>query len=179
MTHDGVKRVMMVLTTVYPNFHPADMARTISVWEALFKGYDDGSVAKAVETYIRGDRQGFAPTPGQIIGAMDGTTELEAWGLVAKALRNGLYNAEEEFAKLPERVRDAVGSPGQLREWAMMDTDGTMVAQSNFIKSYKSANMKTHHVAISGTQTPQIEAREWTKAPDDFMKTVKEKLGWT
>ena len=46
----------------------------------------------------------------------------------------------EEFAKLPEACQMAVGSPANLREWALMDSDqvGT-VEQSHFIRNYRTA----------------------------------------
>ena len=65
-------------------------------------------------------------------------TEQEAWLLVEKACRNSNYNAGEEYAKLPLEVKRMVGSPNQLREWAMMDSNElkTVVA-SNFMRSYR------------------------------------------
>lgn len=40
--------------------------------------------------------------------------ELEAWSLVEKAIRNSIYNSQEEFSKLPPLVQKAVGSPNVL-----------------------------------------------------------------
>lgn len=141
MTHDGVKKVMQVLVASYPNFHPADMRVTMEVWEKLLHGYDDAQVAKALEGYILSDTKGFAPSIGQIVDIMtqkpDEMSELEAWTLVQKAVRNGNYGAEEEFMALPPEIQLAVGSPGQIREWALMESDSMGVAQSNFLRSYR------------------------------------------
>ena len=64
--------------------------------------------------------------------------EIEAWTLVSKALRNGYYGAEEEFAKLPPIVQKAVGSPAQLRMWATTDESSVeSVISSNFMRTYK------------------------------------------
>ena len=64
-------------------------------------------------------------------------TELEAWALVTKAIRNGLYGADEEFAKLPPLVQQAVGQPRCLTEWAMLGAEDKAVTQSNFMRSYR------------------------------------------
>lgn len=67
-------------------------------------------------------------------------SELEAWALVRKAIGNSNYHAEEEFARLPKVCRIAVGSPANLREWAMMDSDQVAtVEQSHFIRNYRTA----------------------------------------
>ena len=42
-------------------------------------------------------------------------SEAEAWAMVSKAARNGLYGAREEFEKLPEDVKQAIGTPDQLK----------------------------------------------------------------
>ena len=58
--------------------------------------------------------------------------------LVEKACRNSNYGAREEFDKLPPEIQRFVGSPNQLREWGMMNSDElkTVVA-SNFMRSYR------------------------------------------
>jgi hypothetical protein len=58
--------------------------------------------------------------------------------LVSKAIRNGYYGAEEEFAKLPEVVKKAVGNPANLRAWAHTDEQSIEnVVQSNFLRTYR------------------------------------------
>ena len=145
MTHEGVKNMMRIMTAAYPNYKPLDMKSTIAVWENLLAEYDDAKGAVALKAYIKSDTSGFAPSIGQIIDLMhydpDQVGEMEAWGLVDKAIRNGVYGAEQEFSKLPDVVKEAVGSPGQLREWAMMDTQAVQsVGQSNFLRSYRVAS---------------------------------------
>ena len=67
-------------------------------------------------------------------------SELEDWAIVRKAIGRSNYYAEEEFEKLPEACKMAVGNPSNLREWAMMDSDqvGT-VEQSHFVRNYRTA----------------------------------------
>lgn len=160
MTHDGVKRLMMIMTAAYPNYKPQNMSQTIAVWESLLDDYDDGKAAIALKAYIASDTKGFAPSIGQIIGLMhyqpDELGDMEAWNLVDKAIRNGNYGAEEEFAKLPDIIKEAVGSPGQLREWAAMDSKTVQsVSQSNFLNSYRVAKKR----ASNAEKMPKEMAR--------------------
>lgn len=65
-------------------------------------------------------------------------SELEAWSLVRKAVSNSNYHAEEEFEKLPEACKLAIGNSATLREWAVMDSDTLgSVEQSHFIRTYR------------------------------------------
>ena len=143
MTKEGATKLIMTMVAAYPNFHPADMTSTIKIWHAQLDAYRDDEVAAALKAFILSDASGFAPTIGQVVALIprnqgDGMSELEAWGLVAKAIRNGNYGAEEEFAKLPDNIRAAVGSAGQIRQWASIDmNDLETVAQSNFLRSYR------------------------------------------
>jgi len=145
MTTDGVAKMFTAMVAAYPNYHPADMTQTVRVWKSMLEDYKDEEVAIALKAFILSDTRGFAPSIGQIVALIprnqdDGISELAAWGLVEKAVRNGGYGAEEEFAKLPITVQMAIGSPGQIRDWAFIDVDDlATVAQSNFLRSYRAA----------------------------------------
>lgn len=148
MTRDDTLDLLSILKAAYPNFY-RDMTRkdadqVISLWSEMFKDEPVEVVALAVKAHIATDKKGFPPHIGAIKDAIvkiqqpDEMTELEAWGLVQKALRNGYYGAQEEFDKLPPVVQRLVGSPNQLREWALMDTETiSSVVASNFQRSYK------------------------------------------
>ena len=143
MTKDGVTALHMTMIATYPNYHPADMAAAIRIWMSQLDGYQDDEVMVALKAFILSDVSGFAPSIGQIVALIprnqeDMASELEAWGMVARAVRNGNYGAEEEFSRLPDNVRSAIGSAGQIREWASMPIeDLETVAQSNFLRSYR------------------------------------------
>lgn len=65
-------------------------------------------------------------------------TEMEAWGMVNKALSNSSYHAKEEFDKLPSVVQKTLGRHEVLQEWAGMEIDTVQsVIQSNFIRNYR------------------------------------------
>ena len=148
MTRTETLAIMSVLKAAYPNFYK-DMKRDeaegiVGLWTDMFKDDPAEVVAMAVKAHIANDAKGFPPHIGAIKDAIvklktsDELTEQEAWELVRRACSNSNYGAREEFDKLPPVVRRLVGSPNQLREWAMMDSDTlNSVVASNFQRSYK------------------------------------------
>ena len=89
-------------------------------------------------------------------------TELEAWALVNKALRNGYYGAEEEYAKLPPLVQKAVGTPMNLRNWSQSDIKSTeSVVMSQFISAYKTECKRAVEKAVI-PQSVMLEMRART-----------------
>lgn len=140
--------VLAVLKTAYPQFYrglsPQELQETVTLWSEMFAAEDFQVVKAAVKAHIATDAKGYPPHIGAIKEAIrkitqpDEMSEMEAWGYVASALRNSGYNSVTEFDKLPPVVRRIVGSPSQLREWAMMDSDTVQsVVQSNFMRSYR------------------------------------------
>ena len=101
----------------------------------------------AVHALIASRVEGYPPTIGAVreqidnLTAKDALSETEAWALVSKAARNGLYGYREEFEKLPERVKKAVGTPEQLKAWAMMPSEEVeSVVASNFRRSFRTVS---------------------------------------
>ena len=142
MTRDEVKKILMVVSTTYPNWRPENMSNTVDVWTVIFKDYEHDVIENAVMDYIKNDNKGFAPVPGQIIANIKtGKTYLneeEAWNLVYKGICNSNYCAQEEFNKLPIECQRAIASPYNMRELAALDI-GTVqsVEKSHFIKTYR------------------------------------------
>lgn len=117
---------------------------TITLWAQMFEADDASEVTAAVMAHMAADTNRFMPPVGVIkerlakLRQPEQMTEQEAWTLVAKALRNGLYGSQEEYEKLPPVVQRIVGSPVQLREWAAMDRETVQsVVASNFQRSYR------------------------------------------
>jgi hypothetical protein len=148
VTYEETLSIMSVLKAAYPNYYK-DMRRSdadavVALWVEMFRDDPAEIVAVAVKAHIATDKKGFPPHIGAIKEAIvklktsDEMTELEAWGCVLKAIGNSNYNSAQEFEALPPVVRRLVGSPNQLREWAMMDSDTVnSVVASNFQRSYK------------------------------------------
>lgn len=141
-------KILSVLRVAYPMFYNGigaeDAAAATELWERILGDYDYSVVSAAVTAIISTSTSTYPPVPGVVVDMIHTLTEdrkmegSEAWGLVKKALRNGLYGFHEEFQNLPPAIQKAVGSENQLREWAMMDTEelNTVVA-SNFQKSFR------------------------------------------
>lgn len=144
MTRDETKKIIRIMADSYPNYKPSNISETVDVWCMMLEDYSYQQIAMALKAYILTDTSGFAPSIGQLIDKLKSTgtpqlTEMEAWSLVSKAIRNGYYGAEEEFAKLPEVVQKAVGNPANLRAWAHTDAESIEnVVQSNFLRTYRS-----------------------------------------
>jgi len=100
-------------------------------------------VSKAVKALFATEK--FVPTIADVIEKIQFITtkqaigEVEAWALVKKAVRNGTYHSEQEFANLPMEIQTVLGSHNTLKEWAMMESEDSIetVIASNFMRSYR------------------------------------------
>jgi hypothetical protein len=170
MTKAETVAILAVIETAYPNIKRTEQQRmeAVNLWANLFADDDPQDVAIAVKAYIVGDTTGFPPAIGaikqkivqmhkpQLMG------EVEAWGLVSRACRNGYYGSEEEFAKLPEDIQRTIGSPSQLRDWSMLD-ESTLesVIASNFQRAYRVSQARTReYEALPGAYKPMLTEGE-------------------
>lgn len=146
MTKDEFKKIVKGMKAVYtePSFIPDNYA--FDVWYSVLSDLDYELASKAVQKHMMVNRN--TPRPADIRemvtsfykgeGAeFNELTESAAWDLVLKALRNGIYGAEEEFEKLPPVIQQTLGSPQQIRAWAVEDEDVLSVISSNFMRSYR------------------------------------------
>ena len=156
MTIQETGEIMEVLSIAYPQFYAKQNAlekqKALVLWQEMFKDYPGQLVAYAVKAFIAGDTKGFPPAIGQIMDrirmltAQEELNEAEAWALVQKAIRRSGYYSKEEFAKLPAAAQKAVGTPEQLREWALDPDFNAGVEGSNFKRAYRTecARQKEH-----------------------------------
>ena len=162
---EEARKIIAVMMVAYPNFKPVDVNFMAQEWANMLSEYTYQQVDVALRCYIMTDISGFAPSIGKIVEKIKAVSEpkelseIEAWTLVSKALRNGYYGAEEEFAKLPPTVQKAVGSPAQLRMWATTDEKSVeSVISSNFMRTYK-AEVK--------------RAEEYARLPEDVRALIQ------
>lgn len=178
MTRDEAKKLIMIISAAYPNFKPPDLTFTVNTWAAFLRDYDYQSVEDALQRYILTDRSGFAPSIGQVVDHMSTSEpdigELEAWAMVARALRNSTYGAEAEFQKLPDAVQKAVGRPSNLREWAAVDKANVeTVVQSNFLRGYRAVTAKKRDEAKLPERLKGIAAQTLRKLEEKNAEDVK------
>ena len=165
MTREQVGELLMTIQVYYPNYNPPDKKITLNAWHIMLAEYPEELVLQALRACIATNTSGFAPDIGQIMSKihtisqpqeLDGMT---AWGLVSKALRNGTYGAVEEFNKLPPLVKQAVGMPDNLKNWATSDYQTIeTVIQSNFLRTY---------------ETVVKRANEINRMPDDIKSLIE------
>lgn len=147
MNKTETKKIMAILWAAYPGFYAkasdGDRSAAVDLWQTCFAAEPYELVSAAVYALIKTRPNSFPPAIGEVTAQIqrltkpDEMTAMEAWNLVAKALRNSVYGSEEEFAKLPSAVQRIAHSPSQLREWALMDADTVQsVIASNFQRSY-------------------------------------------
>lgn len=173
MTIRETGAIMDILTCAYPQFYARvgndEMRKIMSLWAQMFSDDDVKTVAVAVKALISTDTNRYPPSIGAVkakiqqITAPQEMSEAAAWSLIQKACSNGIYGAQKEFDKLPEICQKLVGSPNQLREWAMMDSETVhSVVASNFQRAYR-------------TQTARD--REYKALPKDVQAFIKELSG--
>lgn len=139
--------IMEVLKASYPRFYQGmtteELRSVVNVWAMMFEDDNAKIVTEAVKAMITTLK--FPPTIADIkekihllkapkTGVL---TEMEAWGLVYRAICNSSYDSEKRFNELPETIQRLVGTPKQLREWATTENLNVSVIQSNFMRSYK------------------------------------------
>ena len=163
MTVNDARKIIAVMLVSYPNFKPIDTELMATTWADMLNEYSYEQVSVALKCYITTDTSGFAPSIGQLIDKLKTVeqpqelNELQAWGLVRKAINNSGYHSEEEFAKLPPLVQKAVGTPGQLKQWGMSDIESIeTVAQSNFMRTYRAVVKREDEVSRMPIEIRQL-----------------------
>lgn len=153
MTREETVKIIRIMSDCYPNYKPNNLSETVDVWQMMLDKYSYNQVSIALKAYVTSDTSGFAPSVGEIVAKIQLVSQpqeldgMAAWGLVSKALRNGTYGAVEEFNKLPPLVRQAVGMPDNLKNWATSDYQTIeTVIQSNFLRTYETIVKRANEI---------------------------------
>ena len=163
--------------------------------EPLQEAFD--TECRCYEIYLKA-YESMLETWEKLESQADELKENGALAIVVKAMRRGGNFGKKEFEKLPAVVKRAVFSPGQLREWAILeDIDGkTMtVIQANFQRTFRNemriekekgklspdvlklySKNDSKKVETSKREVSQIEEndneKDMVEAPDDIMERV-------
>lgn len=156
-------KVMAVLKEAYPGFYAGrseeDLAPAVSLWNECFAEDEYAAVIAAVKALIVSRPDSYPPTIGavkeklRLITEEEQLSEQDAWSMVSRAICDGLYHYEKRYAELPPEVQAAVGSPSQLRTWAMMDENVVQsVVASNFMRTFRTKEKRREeYKALPGT----------------------------
>lgn len=170
MTYDEVITILDICQMEWPQsfakLDTEDFEGRAKLWAAMFADDDARLVGAALKTIIAAGNREFAPGVGQIKEQMrklvsnGEKTEAEAWARILKAIRNSAYDSARQFERLPPILQKIVGSPSQLREWGMMDSETLhSVVASNVQRAYR---------------TMQQRENEAKKIPSDVAKCIAE-----
>lgn len=162
MTRDECKKLLMICEATYPNFKVENPTETVDAWTLVLGDFDYQTIETAFKIFIRTSGSAFAPMPSELIAMTKKVKELtmadsgKVWDEVREAIRSSLYYHEREFEKLSPMAKKVVGYSGQLRDWAMCETQEIeTVIQSNFKKRFD--EIKNREVEI---QSMPSEVRE-------------------
>ena len=134
MTREETASMLTILKTAYPSFYskmkPRDGELTLELWSEMFRDDPVEIVKFALYKLIEG-HNGFPPDIADVKSKMreiisastDDPTDEELWLILKKAIEKGIYDAREEFEKLPPVLQRYCGSPETIRELAAGDTD--------------------------------------------------------
>ena len=203
MTREETIKALMVIQAAYPNYKPQDKSVAVNTWAEMLSDVSYEKVNVALKAYIQTDKSGYAPSIGEIrskiqeIFTKDATTDSEAWQIVWKAICcSGDYDrAVDNFNSFPVAVQRSVGSPGQLREWALTENLNVEVVSSNFKKTYRSEIQKEQErrklspdilkliqttidapKKIANKSPEPADGGNYVPAPEGFLENVRRKL---
>lgn len=161
-TDKETRKIIAVLMVAYPNYKPINIDFTVSVWTDMLSDYSYSEVDMSIKAYISTDTSGFAPAIGQVIDKIKSITtpqqmtDAEAWSLVRKAISDSSYNATDRFNELPITCQRAVGSPAQLRMWALDASYNENIVSSNFMRSYRTEVARQNELSRMPSEVRQI-----------------------
>ncbi len=142
----------------YPRFYQTtqsdeDANMTVDIWYDIFKDDNFDLVKVAVNTLVQ--TLEFPPTIADVRKQMSklvGTASnedlaIDEWNKIRQAIKSSGYYAKENFDNLPEIAKRFVGTPQQLRDWAIGDGFNSEVLRSQFLKQYDTLKERRQYEA--------------------------------
>lgn len=142
MTKIEFGKFAMALKTYYPKETLLVGEESMDLWYKALRDIEYRTAELVLSAWVSNNR--WSPAISDIregaarLRYSKQMSEQDAWNCVLRAVGNSIYHSDTEFEKLPQVVKSLVGSPNQLRMWAMMDMDTLeSVVASNFMRSYR------------------------------------------
>lgn len=161
MTRKNVIELLGLIRIGYPRFYSnltkEDALATIELWLSMFKDCEYELVKTAVQSLINSSE--YPPTIADVKNEMyklnniEGDNSIDEWNAIRKAIKSSIYYSVENFNSLPPIAKRFVGSPNQLREWAMSDNFNDGVIRGQFMKQYETLAKRKKYVAL---MTPEV-----------------------
>ncbi len=139
MNRDECKKLLMVINSTYPSFKVDNPTETLNMWSEFLADYEYEYIMQGLKIYVATSGSDYAPSISRLIGMarkpqeLAQADEVSLWREVRPLISRGIYHAEEDFETLSPMAKRLVGDAGQLREWAMLESEVIdSVIQSNF-----------------------------------------------
>lgn len=194
MTREETGKILGYIKGAFPKYYYNIDAQTfkqqIITWTDVLKDYPIDRVFMGVKSYISAEKDGFPPSPGQIIEYMHraenpgNRSGIDAWRLVCRAINSPRDQMKAAFATLPETIQHVLGSPDTLLAWGNVDTEHfETVIQSNFLRSYEAQVRREHiehkipenlRISLDRPEPPKIEGPKSVEYDDAFDSTEVE-----
>ncbi len=128
----------------FPHFSKDEYERLVEIWYCILRDFSVEEGMNGLLAFIAQDKEGFPPSPGQVIDKINGMrcvpdypTAEEAWACVRRAISDGVYHAEERFRELPPICQEVIASPGSLEAMALLPSEEVeTIEMSHFLKAY-------------------------------------------
>ena len=167
MTNEEWYKIVKVLNAMYEENGRLmfETPEKIQTWFSCLSDLDYRVCAEAVKRYTL--TNSFRPKVADIrkqyaliISGGNMISETEAWGIVRSAISDSLYHAEDRFEAFPEYVKQMVGSPDRLREWAQMPSDTvSSVVRAEFRRAYEVTTQRVAEERQIGSAQLQLSQR--------------------
>lgn len=113
MTISDCKKLATLISVNFPNWRPASEQLLIASWVKIFAEDSYEAMEMSLVRYIRTNKSGFAPSPGQLLACWDEICTEKKKDDLEKMLVNRDYNLQIPEKKVEEFV---IGMPAKAEE---------------------------------------------------------------
>lgn len=179
MTKEQTAQVLRFIKVNFSGFakqasNIEDANAMLNTWSVIFRDDPYEVVELAALKLIESETSGF-PNAAMLRKKIDELKAIangepsneELWLLLRKAAENGNYGAEEEYRKLPDILKDYLGSPSALRDMANSEIKTLdSVTKGIFMKSIGNFRDRKTYAASIPESVKQAVAQLYKPMPD-------------
>lgn len=136
MTYNECLDAFGLIATLFPSYSVKDLDGMLEEMQTFFGTLSYKEVSDGIRYWAKTSESAFAPTFGQIFGAVldiresELTPPAEAWTAVREAIRGCV---EDEWLLLPDDIQEIV-TEQQLRDWASTDNLNLNIIKTQFMQ---------------------------------------------